>query len=461
MPRITRNPAPVWLVVLAAGAAATLWASQPEGTPATPPATNPPAPAQPAAEPPKKPAQLDVEAIVHFKDGRRMVGFLISEDKEKVVIRIEQIDTPIPMDLVDHVERLASIVERYKELRATIDNNDTERLLLLVEWLHARRLFELAVKEVDHVLEIQPDNVQAKKLKTLVTQQMELERLGKSSEPGKGVKPQVKPAFPTLSNEEVNLLRVYQVDLSDPPRMLVPREMVSQLIAKHGDSSLIPSTEEGRQALYRKRPAQILKLAFDLKARDLYGMVQVQDEPQSLRLFRDNVARGWLVNTCATSRCHGGEEAGRLWLSNRRTNADATIYTNFYILHEYKLADGTPLINYEKPADSPLLQMALRPEASKRPHPRVQVIGGGETFKPAFQSAEDRRFQETIQWLKAMQVPEGRSYPISYKPPVPRPPGSEPAVDPKKGDPETEPKPDGKEDPAPDRKNDPAVNPPR
>lgn len=434
----TRRP---WALIVCvattwAGVAAAAGVAQPEGPTTPPPAGEPGGPEGGAGgEAGVLPTPVEeVEAVVHFKDGRRMVGFLVSEDEEEVVIRIDRIRTPIPMAEVDRVERLAPIAERYAQLRATIDRKDTDRLVLLVEWLFARKQYALALEELEHILSVDPAHAKAKNLRTLVTQQAELERLGRGGAGvGAGVsRPAGRAAFPVLSAEEVNLIRVFQVDLERPPRMVIPREVVTELIERYKDRKEIPSTEEGRASLYRRQPAQIVRLMFELKARELYGKVQVQEEPRSMRLFRENVARGWLVNGCATSRCHGGEEAGRLWLSNRRTNADATIYTNFYILHEYRLSDGTPLIDYERPAESPLLQMGLRPEVSKRPHPRVQALGGSEPFKPAFMSVEDRRFQEAVEWIRSMQVPEGRSYPIGYVPPVPSglPEGTSPSEPP-------------------------------
>src|SRR5690606_13117960 len=124
----------------------------------------------------------------------------------------------------------------------------------------------------------------------------------------------------------------YEIDTNNPPRLLIDRDTITQLMSEHAGSSLIPSTREGREAMYRKRPAEILDIMFRLQARNLYGKVQVLDHPESFRRFRENVHRGWFMNNCATTRCHGGTEAGRLWLHNRRPNSDETVYTNFLIL---------------------------------------------------------------------------------------------------------------------------------
>jgi hypothetical protein len=369
----------------------------------------------------------NVEASVYLKDGRRMTGFLVSRTEKETILKIEGVNSPIDEALIDRVEIMPPVVERYKVLRAAIPDDDADRLVLLARWLLARKQYDLALAELKPVIEKRPELSEARQLRTLIEQQKIVDEASAAARAKRGNVPvgtpganEGKPEFPTLSSDDINLMRVFQSDLDDPPKMVVPRELIDEIIRQHATSPLVPSTQEGREALYRKRPAQILRLLFELKARDLYGMVRVLDDPASMKRFRDDVWRGWVMNSCASNRCHGGQEAGRLWLLNARTNAEPTVYTNLMILHQFKLPDGTPLINYDKPAESPLLQMALRSEESKRPHPRVDSLTkGGERYRHIFSSPQDRKFQDTVEWIKSMYVPQGRDYPIKYTPPVP------------------------------------------
>jgi len=100
-------------------------------------------------------------------------------------------------------------------------------------------------------------------------------------------------------------------------------------------------------------------------------------------------------------------------------NSDATIYTNLLILERFKLRDGTPLINYDKPEDSPLLQMALPRESSIYPHPEVTSRSGRRNAPEQFRSTEDVQFQRALDWIRAMYQPRP-DYPIDYAPPLPR-----------------------------------------
>jgi len=149
-----------------------------------------------------------------------------------------------------------------------------------------------------------------------------------------------------LDERSINLIRVYELDLNDPPRIEIERETVERFLREYADHPLVPETREGREAFHRKSAVETLDAMFRVRARDFYGEVKVIDDPRSVELFRTRVQSTWLVNNCATSRCHGGPDTGGLWLLNRRKRSDASTYTNLLILERTSLGDGTPLIDY-------------------------------------------------------------------------------------------------------------------
>jgi len=361
--------------------------------------------------------------VVLCTDGRRVEGRLVRQDPAEVVVTVAGIETIFNMADVLRVDPLPPVEERYKTLRAAIDDDDVEQLLLLIDWLRDREAFELALRELAQVRAIDPGNPDAARLQLQVEGMLALrvaamERTGSAGDSGGPREP--RPAvrrldFPVLTPDQINLLKVYEVDLSDPPRMSVDQETIRSLIEAYTGDELIPQSREGRAALERRPPGQILELMFRLKARAFYTHVRVEGEPKSFRLFRDQVHRAWLVNSCAASACHGGQQSGDLWLCNTSQNAEKTIYTNFLILERYRLADGTPLIDYEEPARSPLLQMALPREDSLYPHPLV-ATSRTEAWRPVIGSVDDRRFVEALEWINAMYRPRP-DYPVSYAPP--------------------------------------------
>jgi hypothetical protein len=348
-----------------------------------------------------------------------------------VTVRIAGIDTPIKMSLVERVEVMPPVEERYRRMRSMIDDTDSERLLLLVEWLRARGKWSLALKEIDGILAHQPENAEAQRLKLLVESQKQLAERAGNTRPGPvGIQRPAGPviaapmalpnaAFPLLSQKDINIIKVYEVDLTDPPRMIIPRDVVSRLIERHKNDPRIPGTPEGRDEMYRWSPTRLLKLMFQLQARDMYGEVQVVDQPRAMRLFRDNVHRAYIQNYCATARCHGGAQAGRLALFDKLPNAEDTVYTNFLIIDRFRFTDDKPLIDYAEPASSPLIQMGMPRDISKRPHPLVPMPpAGGDAWKPFIKSKDDLRYQQIVEWINAMYHPHP-SYPVDYSPPVP------------------------------------------
>jgi hypothetical protein len=388
-----------------------------------------PAPAQPSDPPPAAQTQQSAPSvavsdavIIHFRDGRRLEGTLVRQDTAEVVVRIAGIDTPLNRNDIVRVDPVPPVEEHYRRLRAVIRDDDIEQLLVLADWLRDREAYALALEELAHILEVDPANSEARSLKLQVEGQIKLRlesaRRSRGEQPGDDPAPRIhRPEFPVLTPDQINLLKVYEVDLGDPPRLAVDRQTVQELMDAYAGHELIPQSREGRAALERRPANQILELMFRLKARDFYGRVQVEEEPRAFKLFRENVHRAWLINSCASNACHGGQQAGRLWLNNVNQNAERTVYTNFLILERYRLADGTPLINYEEPAASPLLQMALPREESLYPHPLVKTSRTA-AWRPVIGSVDDQRFHGALAWINAMYRPRPE-YPVSYKPPAP------------------------------------------
>jgi hypothetical protein len=394
--------------------------AQPPVQPQDPPALPPP-PEVPSGQ------EAEPEAVVVLKGGQRMTGFLVEETPERIVLRIAGIKTPLKRKEVDRVEVLPPVQERYRKMRGLIDDSDVDGLLRLANWLRERAQWDSALAEIDQALSVKPDYPDAVQLRLLVQSQKELAERPRVGRPAQGAPEDQNDApgtFPLLSDKEINTIKVFEIDLKDPPRITIPRAAVDQMLQNYKGHPLLPRTPEEQAMLYRASPTKVLDMMYRLKARELYPQVQVIDQPRAMRMFRDNVHSTWLMNSCATARCHGGEESGRLRLFSKRINTDPTVYTNFVILERYRLADGTPLINYDEPALSPLLLMGLPREQLPadqlhRAHPVVPAAEGrGDLWKPFFRNADDMRYQQAVAWIKAMYRPRPE-YPIEYRPPTP------------------------------------------
>lgn len=369
-----------------------------------------------------------------LKDGSRVVGRLQSVDDEKYTMLISGIPTRFAKEDVIRVLEQPPLATQYKQMRASIEDGDLDRRLLLAEWLRDRKRLDLALAEVESVLKIDAAHPGAKQLKKMLELQIDINadsaRRKAAREAAKDPSNPVEPApenpdskdtrpFPVLSEDQINLIRVYELDLNNPPRMLIPRELIASLISRYSDSGLLGATPEERELLYQARPSQILDIIYRLKAQDLYPMVKVLEDPSSMAAFKRDVHQGWILNSCASIRCHGGESAGRLMLKHTRSSDASTYYTNFLILDRFRLADGRPLISYDEPEKSPLIQMALPRNLTTRPHPAVRNTAGIDQWKPAIRSVDDRRYKTTLDWIRSMYKPRP-NYGLTYDPPLPK-----------------------------------------
>jgi len=409
-----------------------LWQAEPV------PAPEDPVPAETEAErEPDTPTDEEADAVdsgprevvLVLRGGREVDGMFLRETGDQVVLLIEGIETAFDKSDLHSMRELEPLLDRYATLRALVGADDLDGRILLVEWLRSREQYSLALSEVEAVLAKDPLHPRARNLRVWLAQQVELESRRQAAEGESAddtgakerfaARQEAKRSFPLLSAKDINTIRVYEIDLKHPPRMLIRRETIDQLIRGYAESPLIPGTVEGREALYRKRPEAVLELMFRLQARNLYNEVQVLDHPMAIQQFRTEVHGRWLINSCATAQCHGGQEAGRLWLYTDKPHSDETVYTNLLILDRFRTAEGKALINYAEPAKSPLLQMGVPTEISLFPHPDVPRTRGSRGWKPVFRSTSDRRFRDAIEWISGMYQPRPE-YPIEYTPPVPK-----------------------------------------
>jgi hypothetical protein len=365
---------------------------------------------------------------VMLKTGEYVDGDLVLENAEGVTIEIAGIQTRFVQSRIDRLVRLPDMATRYRNWRSEIDDGDVGHLEQLIEWLAAEDLYHVAHYEAARLAAHRPRDPRVSALERRMRGMAEL-----FEQRGQGVprepSPNEKP-MPLLTPEQVNLIRVYEIDLLDPPRVRIAPRDIQEFLLAYREDPRAPQTPEGRQAMIGGDPMSVLRLMFELKAREFYGNVRVLDDPDSLRRFRRDVT-DWLVVGCATSQCHGGVEAGSLRLASRNARGEAQAYTNFLILTRAKTKDGTPLVNLEKPDESPLLHLGLRREGSRFPHPEVPVeAGDGDAWREVFPRTEDARWRATTAWIRSLYQPRP-AYPIEYPPGsgVPDPQAPHPGVE--------------------------------
>lgn len=363
-------------------------------------------------------AEQGDEVVVVFRDGRRMNGEFVSHDGKMLVVEVSGVEVELGAASYRELLVLESARVRYERMSGLV-GDDARKRMNLAEWCRRREMYAEALGEVDRVLEIDPYFEGAEKLKKLIVQEAALKRVQGT---GKNVKPDQEEHaeeftrrplpgdFPLLTDEQINLIKVFELDIEDPPDLAIDRDVVEELLRDYSDSALIPSTREGREEILRWESARVLDLMFRVRARDLYGKVRVLGPPRSMKKFRDHVHSRWLMNNAATTKCHGGTGAGRFQLTNRKPRSDGSVYTNFLIIDRYETESGQPLIDYDDPAGSVLLQMGLPRDDSAYPHPEVRG------WRAVFRSRDSRGYRQAVEWIESMYRPRP-DYGIEYTPP--------------------------------------------
>jgi hypothetical protein len=357
--------------------------------------------------------------IVCLLDGSIRRGVIVEDQFERVIIEIEGIRTVIPRASVDFVELEPSFEERYRHFKATLDRANPERHFALCRWLHEQRRYDLAAKELAE-LNGYANIPEARELARVVDAQIALARASAARGAAGTEAPEAEPETEVdapgaiLSRADVNIIRVYEIDFRRPPEVVVPPETIDRLLRDYATNPLIPVDPDQRKAIYRAEPLDVVELMFKLRARELYPEIEVLSDPYSLTIFRQRVHDAWLMNSCATSACHGSPGAGRLFLFRRNAREPAVRYANLLTLERLEIDPQWPLVNYERPIDSLIIQFGLPRTMARRPHPPTPG------WAPAFRRLTDRGVQHTVEWIEAMLQPRPE-YPVEFEPVIPVP----------------------------------------
>jgi hypothetical protein len=372
----------------------------------------------PLLDPPK-----DQPGVVIMRDGMEYRGIILEDAVEFVAVQIEGIRQLLPRAAVRRTILTMTPRQTYEKVKSEIKPDQYSDRLALCRYLFEHKMYEECREELIALLEA-VELFEAKELLRTVEAQLALQpardpgTLGPDGEPLTEDSPDdetpidTREKLPTriLSIEDVNIIRVYEIDFRKPPKVIVTPALIREMVEKYSASELIPASAEGRNALFREDPIKLLRLLFDLKARELYPKVDVLTEPHSLNQFRRRVHNTWLINNCSTSQCHGGLDGGRFFLHGRNARSTQVRYTNLLLLERTSIPGRPPLIDWERPRDSLILQYGLPRTEARYPHPNVKG------WKPAFGPANRKLIEDFVDWVESMYQPRP-DYPVELTPP--------------------------------------------
>lgn len=359
--------------------------------------------------------------VVRTKDGGIYDG-QVEEQQETVKITVRGIQTTIPR------ENIASIVYGDFETRWNTDyeklaEKDTKGRMDLAKRAFEERRYDLAEKALNDTLAIDPNNADAAELLRLTLIQRRLEKStapasdSKSTPPGSTSPQTATPSsYNTLSPEQIQIIKQGELSETDTRVNISFKNNVQK---KYHDTD--PNTGMNYTQFLRQpavvRALMIIRNGGDELAKD----VEVINDPATMLAFRRDVLP-IVLNGCATSSCHGGNnESTREFALITPAAGTPEVYTNYYLLHSYKknISSGSlegffnpeqaMMIDRLNPAKSLLLQYGLPSQLVDYKHPNVRGYNG---IFP--RGREDPKYRTIENWINSLGKID-RKYDIDFK----------------------------------------------
>ena len=384
------------------------------------------------------------EAIVVLKDGRQLRGEVLKEDDSGITLQIAGLPFPVKAEDIREKQYVLSVEEQYGQKKAQLEDKDLEGRYKLVTWLYETwqaqdtdTALKLADKELGELVELFPDDGRVTRFHALVKSRLKVLE-SKDLQDAEDEPEDVQTEGPEqglpdgkavpdsgigidigidqkLSEEQVDLIRVYEVDLdaTPKPRVTVPRDVRMKLLSEYADRDEVPKGTRD-QARFLSEPGwKVLELIFAVGAKQYYPQVSVADDSEAMRTFRVTVHQRYVLSYCGTVDCHGGPQAGDFFVFRARPNDVQTVYTNFYILHRYQNRDGL-MLDRSNPERSLLLQYGLPVAQASTPHPGPDLARGWRHRLP---TPAHNRAQLLTAWIQSLWTP-APNYGINYTPPT-------------------------------------------
>ena len=384
------------------------------------------------------------EVTLVLTDGSEVTGEMIESNDQQVVLMIGQIRTTFARDRIADFKQAPSLQQEYQQRRRKLADDDVNGHFDLAMWLYKRgstAADRLALDELTKVIELDPEHEMAElALKVIERRLRALEEPEPTDEPTEEPtddedpdKPDARKRPKVLTKEQVNLIKIYEIDPDLEPRVRIRSETIDELFVAYRENPVLEEFVErgkrGRAAFDDLEPHQQLRLMFDMRARELYKQVKVLDEPPQMTTFRKRIHRQVVLQRCAS--CHNKGQAAGLDLVNVRATSEQAAYTNFLILHRTRAGAGKyRMIDRDKPQKSLLLQYGLPRDAAVAPHPEVR--GYPRSF---YRSVEDPTYGRVVDWIVSL-YPGNVRYPIKYTLPGVKPAAKEGEASAEESDPD-------------------------
>lgn len=358
-------------------------------------------------------------------DGREFVGEIVRDGADQVIISIEGVEIPIPRDEVSKVEYLDGTGDNLEDARSALKDDDYEGRYKLAFRMFNEEEYELAKKELDSLIalgdkvpvdireriDLLKSAVDLKLADNTNTNNTENNNQNESDDQNQNTKVDKDDL---LTDEQINMVKVYETDLSSKPRVIISSKVLKDFFTEYRGEPGVPLGDDEQAAFRRLKGYQQLERMKEVRAKELFSDIRIVGDPDSIQKWRQIQGRYVLGTTgCAASGCHGGVDengaapGGLRFITNKATDPK-TVYTNFVIATSFRNSQNIPLVDYDDPNSSLLIQYSLPAKLSRTPHPEVR------NWKPQLTNAEGQT-EFIAEWIRSLQEQTG-DYRFTYKP---------------------------------------------
>ncbi|MEC8101000.1 MAG: hypothetical protein VX109_01870 [Planctomycetota bacterium] len=330
--------------------------------------------------------------VVLLKDGSQRRGMLLEDGFEGVRLQVGPLTERFELSKVAGVRWRPTVAQEIAARKATFRSNDPAEMAQFIRWLILEGHVKPAADELKKFAEDFPEA--GSTLKNL--QEFLSARLKTGDETPKRTSTPRRPTLPSgaLTPSEVNRIRFWEYDFENPSPVRIPSELRRTFHARHLGKDGFPDLK----TLRRLPDHEFLQLLCEMKDRDLYDEVQLTIDPPALDRFRRTIHDRWLLPKCGS--CHTREASpGGFGLETQKANKAEVRMLNLLLLEQARASDGAPLLNWQNPAESRLLDLGKDPRAALHPHPKV------EGYSPVFHRGREALVTNVIEWLEMMYRP--------------------------------------------------------
>ncbi len=362
------------------------------------------------------------EGVVHTIDGRTFEG-QITESGDEVIIDRNGIVTRLQRSDVTGIE-YGTAPERLRKRLAALEAGDIAGRLEIGRDALSRKLFDVAEEAAVSIETIDPENQAAARLRMEIArrQRAEQQRGNAAPEAGPATRrnrgPQPPDKASLLSEDEINRIRLAELqprDAESPPTIRFDNRVLQRFVESRPDLEFADFNRSNDV----EKTLDILENGTP----EMRDDIRILTDPGSLLQFKRQIHTA-LIESCATSACHGGENAGRFVLyPNPKT--DEVIYTNFYTLTRADAEFPDPaagafggegnlvrrMIDRDVPDQSLLLRFMLPPRDVEWGHPEVNG------FRPRFPNSNEPQFLVLRDWIINTLERAEEDYGIDFVPP--------------------------------------------